>query len=246
MTRRLMIELTLDVEQYDCPYIATTDDHDVAFSTLNWEFDRTAATLETRMVVDGPTRAALDDGLRTLREHDQLMEFDLVAKRDGVARIRSAIPTTNAMGVIREHDGYITGPFHIESGSERWQVGFDTVGAAEAALAALEADNEFTVETREELGLTEMSGYVQTVGAAMTLVEGCRDLSPTERRTLEAAVDGGYFNRPRDADLGALAEEFGVSKPAVSNNLRRGEERILTRVVDALDSLDRKQPGTTD
>ena len=71
-----MIDLTLDVEQYDCPYIAATDDHDVAFSTLNWEFDRTAARLETRMVVDGGDRATLDSGLTTLREHDQIHEYD--------------------------------------------------------------------------------------------------------------------------------------------------------------------------
>jgi predicted DNA binding protein len=233
-----MLELTLDVEQYDCPYIAATDDHGVAFSTLNWEFDRTAAELETRMVVEGADRASLDAGLRTLRDREELLDYELVAKRGGVARIRSTIPTTNAMGVIRDHDGYITGPFQIESGSERWQVGFDTEGAAEGALAALEKENEFTVETRENLALPEMSSYIETVGAAMTLVDGCRDLSPTERRTLEAAVDGGYFDRPREADLGALADEFDVSKPAVSNTLRRGQERVLSRVVDALDALD--------
>lgn len=233
-----MLELTLDVEQYDCPYIAATDDHGVAFSTLNWEFDRTASELETRMVVEGTDRTSLDAGLQTLRAREEILDYELVAKRDGVARIRSTIPTTNAMGVIHDHGGYITGPFQIESGSERWQVGFDTEGAAEGALAALETENEFTVETREELALPEMNSYVETVGAAMTLVDGCRDLSDTERRTLEAAVDSGYFDRPREADLGALAEEFDVSKPAVSNTLRRGQERVLSRVVDALDSLD--------
>ncbi|WP_248909730.1 helix-turn-helix domain-containing protein [Halocatena marina] len=233
-----MIELVLDVEQYDCPYIAATDEHDVAFSTLNWEFDRTAETLETRMVVDGSDRATLDAGLGTLPEHDQILEYELVAKREGVARIRSVIPMTDAMDVIQTHNGYISGPFHIESGSERWQVSFDSEKHAEGALSALAADNEFTVEAREELRLGEMQGYAQSVGAAMTLVDGCRDLSKTERRTLEAAVDGGYFNRPRDTDLGRLASEFGVSKPAVSNNLRRGQERVLSRVVDVLDDID--------
>jgi predicted DNA binding protein len=233
-----MIELTLDMEQYDCPYIAATDDHSVAFSAPNWEFDRTAGTLETRMMVDGDSRSALAAGLRTLRDHDQILDYDLAAKQDEVARIRSTIPTTNAMGVIQNHDGYITGPFHIESGSERWQVGFDTEEAAEGALSALETDNEFTVEAREELRLGEMDGYVQSVGAAMTLVDGCRDLSETERRTLETAVNRGYFDRPRDADLASLADEFDISKPAVSNNLRRGQERVLSQVVDALDDLD--------
>lgn len=237
-----MIELSLDVEQYDCPYIATTDDHEVAFSTLNWEFDRTAGRLETRMVVDGGDRTTLDRGLHTLRDHDEVSEYELVAKQDGVARIRSVIPSTDAMSVIRNHGGYITGPFHIESGSERWQIGFDDNGSAEAALSALEADNEYTIEAREELDVGSMQGYVSSVGAAMTLVDGCRDLSATERRTLEAAVNNGYFNRPRDADLGALANEFGVSKPAVSNNLRRGEERVLSRVVDALDHFEDGEP----
>jgi predicted DNA binding protein len=233
-----MIELTLDMEQYDCPFIATTDDHSVAFSTVSWELDRTAGTLETRMIVDSNDRPALDGGLFALRDHEQTLEYDLLAKRGGVGQIRTVIPTTSAMATIQSHDGYITGPFHIESGSERWQIGFDTESKANGALSALDTDNEFTVELREELRLPDMQGYAQTVGAAMTLVQGCRDLSETERRTLEVAVSRGYFERPRDANLGVLADEFGVSKTAVSNNLRRGQERVLSRVVDALDSLE--------
>ena len=233
-----MIEFTLDVEQYDCPYIATSGDHNIAFSTLTWEFDRSTETLETRMIADGGNRSTLGAGLTALRDHDQIREYDLMTKHDGVARIRSTISTTNAMETIRAHEGYITGPFHVESGSERWQVGFDTQKAAEDALSALEANNDFTVETRDELGLPEMQGYVQKVGAAMTLVDGCQDLSATERQTIEAAVNNGYFNRPRDADLGVLADEFDISKPAVSNTLRRGQERVLSQVVDALDDLD--------
>ena len=39
-------------------------------------------------------------------------------------------------------------------------------------------------------------------------------------------------------NLGDLAEEFDVSKPAVSKNLRRGERQMVERVVDALSDLD--------
>jgi len=35
-----------------------------------------------------------------------------------------------------------------------------------------------------------------------------------------------------------LAAEFDVSKPAVSKNLRRGERKMVERVVDALSDLD--------
>ena len=82
-----------------------------------------------------------------------------------------------------------------------------------------------------------MNGFISNVGAAMTLVDGCRDLSETERETLEAAVDEGYFESPRDATLGDLADRFDVSKPAVSKNLRRGQRKMLSRVADVMTEL---------
>ena len=236
-----MIELTLDMEQYDCPFVDTTDDHELCFRAVNWEYDSTAGTLDMRMVAEAPDRPTLDGGLSTLREHEGLADYELVSRRGGLAQIRTVVPTTAAMGTVQANDGYIAGPFEAEAGSERWQVGFDREGAADAALSELERDNEYEVLERQRLRLDDLQGFVGQVGAAMTLVEGCRDLSETERRTLEAAVEGGYFSRPRDADLGTLAEEFGVSKPAVSSNLRRGQERVLERVVDALESLETEE-----
>jgi len=142
------------------------------------------------------------------------------------------------MATIREHDGYITGPFHIEDGSETWHVGFDTRTAADTTLAELERNNEFDVIERDSVGIGHLQDFVQNAGAAMTLLEGCRGLSDVERRTLETAVDEGYFRSPRGATLGTLADEFDVSKPAVSKNLRRGQRKMIERVVDALDDLD--------
>ena len=72
----------------------------------------------------------------------------------------------------------------------------------------------------------------------MTLIDGCRGLSDVERETLEHAVPDDYFQSPRSATLGTLADEFGVSKPAVSKNLRRGRRKMIQRVVDALELLD--------
>jgi len=102
---------------------------------------------------------------------------------------------------------------------------------------------EFAIVERESVSPTSASGFVQNVGAAMTLVEGCRDLSETERRTLETAVDRGYFESPREASLGDLADEFGVSKTAVSKNLRRAEGKTMGRVSEALSEMDEEDEG---
>lgn len=233
-----MIDIEIDMRQYDCPFIDTTDDNDVAFAATHWEFNPVHQQLDTRMAVDAADKGALDQGLRALRDHERMREFDLVAKREDVARIRTTIAQTAAMESIRRHEGYITGPFHIEDGTETWHVGFDDTGRADSSLAALERDNEFSIESREELAISEVSDLVQNASAATTLIQACRSLSGIERQTLEAAAAGGYFDSPRDMDLGDLADAFDVSKPAASKNLRRSERKVVRRVVEALDDLE--------
>lgn len=233
-----MIELVIDMEQYDCPFIETTVGHDVEFAAVHWDFDTAAREFETRMVVEAQDGAALDGGLSTLRDHANTNEISLLRRRDEVAHVRTVAAETDAMAAVQENGGYITGPFHVVDGSETWHVGFDRGTDADDALAELERDNEFDVIDRSPASLEELQQVVQSVGPAMTLVEGCRDLSDTERETLEEAVSSGYFESPRDATLGSLADEFDVSKPAVSKNLRRGERKLIARVVDALEDID--------
>ncbi|QCC52748.1 helix-turn-helix domain-containing protein [Halapricum salinum] len=233
-----MIDIAMDMEQYDCPFIDTTADHGVAFATVHWDFDQSRRELETRLVVEGDDRGELDAGLDALRAHDNMNDYSLITRQKNVAHIRTRIVETDAMAAIRDNDGYITGPFHIEDGSEIWHVGFDRSDEADVALSELDRNNEFDIVERKNSALPDLQDFVQNAGAAMTLIEGCRDLSDVERETLETAVQSGYFETPRDASLGALADEFGVSKPAVSKNLRRSQQKMIERVVEALDNLE--------
>jgi len=230
--------VTLDMEQYDCPFIHATEEHDLAFSAVHWEFDTATDSLETRMVVEGDDRETLGNGLAALRDHDGLCDYSLLSKTGGVAHVRTVIDETAAMETIRDGGGYITGPFYIADGSELWHVGFDDRGEADGTLSRLDRDNEYEVLERDEPELPELRGFIQNAGAAMTLIEGCKDLSDVERETLETAASEGYFESPRSATLGTLAEEFDVSKPAVSKNLRRGQRKMLGRVVDAIGELE--------
>jgi predicted DNA binding protein len=142
------------------------------------------------------------------------------------------------MRTVRAHDGYVTEPFHTADGTELWHVGFETDSVADDALAALARDNEFTVESRERVDDAVVGGVVRNADAAAALIDGCRSLTEVERRTLETAVDEGYFDTPRGITLGELADRFDVSKPAASKNLRRGQRKLLGSVVDAIGDLD--------
>lgn len=233
-----MIDITMDVEQDDCPFVDTTGEREVCFSAIQWDFDRTNDRLETRMVVEGEDRASLSAGLSTLRDHRNVHDYDLLTRRGSVAHVRTTVAETDAMATIRDNGGYVTGPFHVEDGSKIWHLGFDAVEDADTALGELDRTTEYEVLERTNTELPEMQDFVQNAGAAMTLIEGCRDLSDVERETLETAVSGGYFESPRGATLGYLADEFDVSKSAVSKNLRRGQQKMIRRVVEALEELE--------
>jgi predicted DNA binding protein len=224
--------------QYDCPYIDTTVANDVSFLTKQWDFDPAAEELETRIAIEGSDPEALDNGLQTLRDHENVRGYELIKRERDVALLRSRIGQTDAMATIRDHDGYITGPFEIEDGSETWHVGFDREELADGALSTLSKDNDFTVESRESMGLADYYELMNNATVARSLLDGCRGLSAVERETIRTAVANGYFGTPREGTLSTLAEELGGSKMAVSKNLRRGERKLLERVVGAFDELE--------
>ncbi len=56
-------------------------------------------------------------------------------------------------------------------------------------------------------------------------------LSQKQREAMSLAVRRGFFATPREASLKDLAEELGVSEQAVSNRIRRGNEKILRQVL---------------
>lgn len=233
-----MITLSLDMVQYDCPYIDASDDHEVSFSGMHWDFHAERHELEARVLVEAADSDTLDRGLGALRGHHAMDEYSLLSRRGDTAVIRNEVAETAAMATIRRHGGYLTGPFRATAGSEIWHVGFDSEGSADAALAELDRDNEFSVESRDALTLDDYHDVVQHVGPAKRLLDGCRNLSAVERDTVQHAYREGYFRSPRDATLGTLADEFGVSKPAVSKNLRRGERKVLREVLAAMEDLD--------
>ncbi|WP_267642429.1 helix-turn-helix domain-containing protein [Haloarchaeobius amylolyticus] len=56
-------------------------------------------------------------------------------------------------------------------------------------------------------------------------------LSDDQREALRVALAAGYFSVPREANLGDVAEELGISGQAASERLRRGLSELVDRQV---------------
>lgn len=233
-----MISLTMDVVQYDCPYVEASVDHEVRLSGMHWEFDTAARDLETRVLVSAADPEELDAALDALGEHDAMADHQLLARRGDEAIVRNTVEETAAMRAIRDHDGYLTGPFEAAGGSELWHVGFDDGVDADRALSTLDRDNTFTVESRERLSVADYFDVMTNVDAATSVLEAIRGLTDTERETIARAMEAGYFEAPRESTVSDLAAEFDISTTGVSKNIRRGERKVLAAIVDAIDDVD--------
>lgn len=60
------------------------------------------------------------------------------------------------------------------------------------------------------------------------------ELTDRQREILLAAFRDGYYDRPRETSVEALADRFGLTKPTTHDHLRTAERKLLTLVVSAI------------
>lgn len=57
------------------------------------------------------------------------------------------------------------------------------------------------------------------------------DLSPEQREALVLALRRGYFETPSEVSLEDLAEELDITRQALSSRIRRGNQKVLRKVL---------------
>lgn len=121
-----------------------------------------------------------------------------------------------------------------------------------ACLPSIEAveGNELvvclTLPDRSEL--TDIVSHLREIGASVQLdrlsraeSSDCdrvvqfeaRGITDKQREAIRVAIERGYYESPRQADLGDLADELGVSRSAVSQRLGSVESKLVTELFRA-------------
>jgi len=101
-----------------------------------------------------------------------------------------------------------------------------------------------TVPNRDSL--RSLIGALETKGGSVSvdwLINGTKDGTTTEidistitsnqREALELAIEAGYYETPRTADLSDLAAEMGLSESAISQRLNAAETKLVKAFLDA-------------
>jgi predicted DNA binding protein len=119
-------------------------------------------------------------------------------------------------------------------------------GMAETNATILEArgneDWYFRIRFDDHTGLTAFHNFCTendisfALNRVYTLAEEqpggyAFELTDAQRNALVTAVEGGYFEVPRRTTLTGIGEELGISEQSASENVRRGANSVLTKVL---------------
>jgi predicted DNA binding protein len=210
----VLLEFTVDAEQFKLGNVLSTA------GDLEFELERIVPTNSHMMpFVWAATDDALDVTLPGFEE-----------------RLRDSEHVRELVALDRMEDGAL---YRIE-----WKEHDDGLlkALADTEATVLEAWGyetwTFRVRFPDHGGLTDFHNYLVdydiTIHIERTYTfarESARrrdfGLTPEQREALVLALQRGYFATPSEVGLGELADELGISKQAVSNRIRRGNEKIL-------------------
>lgn len=84
---------------------------------------------------------------------------------------------------------------------------------------------------RTELLKTGHASATDASGSGTATSSDDTGLSPEQEASLRAAVEHGYYETPRDTDVGDLANHLGVPRSTLTYRLRRAEEHLAKQYV---------------
>lgn len=117
---------------------------------------------------------------------------------------------------LAAHGCLLVPPLTYEAGEKRLQVLALSPAALTGVYHDLRADYEVTVADKREVSAPASAAP----GAAAA------DLTARQASVLRAAVEAGFYDRPRGATTADLADQFGLARSTLEEHLRRAEGKV--------------------
>lgn len=156
--------------------------------------------------IDGPP---VDDVIERMGNHPQLTDQDVIHRQDDMATVH--FETTHPLLLLSaKHSGVaIELPVDIREGT---------------ATVKVSGNRERLSELGDQLDRFGLSFQIERIEASPVIGTV---LSKRQRELLQAAVEAGYYDTPRESSLTELAEEVGIAKSTCSEILQRAEGAVI-------------------
>ena len=202
-----MIEATLHVI-LPCGWVTEVTREHGATVNLVEQKPAGGTTLQSLVEID-PGGADPNAVVETLRRNPFVHRVEAIVPPKGKILATLLVDNCHACKELAESECFLTDATATEGGGLEWRL-----------LAPRRSAVEALVKTLSGRGIA-----VDLV--AIRAVKGSGGLTDRQERVLSLAFQLGYFEFPKKIGLTELAKKLGVSKAALSETLRTGEEKIL-------------------
>lgn len=159
------------------------------------------------------TSADLPAVLRDIESRDSVTSMEILSHRDDRALIQFETSMPLLLFPVQGSGIPLEMPFTLSDGQAVWEIS---------------APQERLSELGEQL---EEFGIPFDVDRIQQHLESEQLLTESQLELVEAAIDAGYYDTPRDCSLTELADRVGIAKSTCSETLHRAEEKILKEFV---------------
>ncbi|WP_424002898.1 helix-turn-helix domain-containing protein [Haloarcula salina] len=159
------------------------------------------------------TSADLPAVLRDIEGRNSVTSMEILSHRDDRALIQFETSMPLLLFPVQGSGIPLEMPFTLSDGQAVWEIS---------------APQERLSELGEQL---EEFGIPFDVDRIQQHLESEQLLTESQLELVEAAIDAGYYDTPRDCSLTELAERVGIAKSTCSETLHRAEEKILKEFV---------------
>lgn len=156
----------------------------------------------------------VDEMAAEMRDYDSVVEIEFLERgpETGLVEFETSDPVL--LLPLSEAGTPLELPFSIDDGIVSWEI-----TASRDRLSTL-------ADQLREFGIQFEVRSVQQE------VETEQLLTPKQLSLLEAAVEHGYYDTPRDCTLTQLADEVGIAKSTCSETLHRAEEKVIKEFIE--------------
>lgn len=210
----VLLEFTIDAEEFRLGHVLSNG------GDLHFELERIVPTSDHVMpfvwvATDGDPDVDLPPFEERVRESDRVRELLVLDRTDdgGLYRIEWVEDGEDLIRALAESEATVLEA--VGNGTWTFRVRFTNHDHLTDFHNAI-TDSGITIHIERTYTFAEESARRRDFG-----------LTPEQREALVLALRRGYFATPSETSLDELAEELGVTKQAVSNRIRGGNEKIL-------------------
>ncbi len=181
---------------------------------LNPHLKRGKLGLNRCLVVNGPDAKKYI----SLLKNDKRLHVKLV---DGNQVFYEVKPRASYHTAVISPDLFLVRPIVLEKGWEHWTL---------ASWSKKKLNNFFSSTKRSKIKTVITLESMRQEQIQIFTPSSLRDLPSRQREAFILAVQNGYYEFPRKANLQLLAKRFGTSVSSFRENLRKAEQKILAGV----------------